>query len=125
MRIGLILPMSLICVLGCGPSSPTMLHDKPLAHWLTALRDPDVGQRKKAAEVLGKAGDVDPAIVPALLHAARDPESSVRLPALMSLVKVAPESEETVAVLRAASKDRDGKVRSYAVKTLQQMQRLP
>jgi hypothetical protein len=98
-----------------------MLHDKPVEYWLGALHDPDVKLRKRAAEVLGNAGEVDPAIVPALAQAARDPDGRVRLPALVALVKSAPASEEAAIALQAASEDRDSKIRSFARTALERI----
>ncbi len=107
---------------GCGGSpAPLTVHDKPVAHWLQALHDPDARTRRKAIEALGNVGGADPAVIPALIEALNDREAGVRGAAVLALLKIGPEASEAVPALRKAQKDKDAKVRSYATKALERI----
>ena len=63
---------------GCRKDPVILAHGKPIAHWVQALQDPNPRSRKKAADVLGNVGAVDPAVVPALARALKDRDAGVR-----------------------------------------------
>ena len=109
---------------GCS-KAPTMtaVHGKSLDYWVNALNDKDAKARRKAAEVLGNVGAVDPAVVPALIAALRDVDANVRAQAVLSLLKIGPPAQDAVAALTALGKDRDATVRAYAGKALERIQR--
>jgi len=109
----------LVVLIGCGgPPTPLKIHDKPVAHWLQALHDPDAKARRKAIEALSNVGSADPAVIPALIEALDDREAGVRGAAVLALLKIGPEASEAVPALRKAQKDKDVKVRTYATKAL-------
>jgi HEAT repeat protein len=105
---------------GCGRSSATLAGGKPLAHWVTALGDPDPRLRKTAAFKLGNAGPADPSVLPALLLALHDPEATVRREVILALVKFGPGAQEAIPILAGFEQsDQDPQVREYAAKGLQ------
>ena len=115
-----------VALSGCGEAPPLVVHGKPVAHWVEALRDRDARVRKRAAEALGQAGPADPAVVPALTEAVRDRDAAVRGAAVLCLLRLGPAAQEAVPALReVAFKDRDAKVRGYAVRALEKIQEEP
>jgi HEAT repeat protein len=113
----------LVFLIGCGRSSaPLTVHDKPVAHWLQALHDPDARARRKAIEALSNVGSADPAVIPALIEALNDREAGVRGTAVLALLKIGPEASDAVPALRKAQKDKDAKVRNYAAKALERIE---
>ena len=110
----------IVFFIGCrGSPAPLTVHDKPVAHWLQALHDPDARTRRKTIEALSNVGAKDPAVIPALIEALNDREAVVRGAAVLALLKIGPEASEAVPALRRAQKDKDAKVRSYATKALE------
>src|SRR2546430_13391454 len=107
-----------IIATGCGSPAPLTVHDKPVAHWLQALHDPNAKARRKAIEALSNVGTSDPAVIPALIEALDDREAGVRSAAVLALLKIGPEASDAVPALRKAQKDKDVKVRTYATKAL-------
>jgi HEAT repeat protein len=109
---------------GCAKAPAELLaHGKPVGHWVQALHDPDVRVRKRAAEVLGNVGAVDPAVVPGLAGAVKDRDAGVRGAAVLALLKIGPAAREAAPALAEARKsDHDAKVRSYAAKALEKIQ---
>ena len=80
-----------LCLLGCGRSDvprEKYFGGEPVEHWLEAVRSPDPKARKRAADVLGNVGPVDPRAVPALIEAVRDKDSTVRTHAATALGRV-------------------------------------
>jgi HEAT repeat protein len=120
----LIALVAAMMVLGCS-RTPTMttVHGKSLQHWLSAMGDRDAKARRRAAEVLGNVGTVDPAIVPALISTLKDRDPQVRAEAVLALVKIGPAAEEAVPALTQACNDRDARVRAHAVKALERVQK--
>jgi HEAT repeat protein len=117
--------MASAVLLGCAKTQPTILHGKPANEWIQALQSADAKARKKAAEKLGSAGAVDPAIVPALAAAVKDKDAEVRLAAVTALLKTGPEAREAMPVLEEARNDKDSRVRDLAAKALTKIQALP
>ena len=121
----------LLALAGCGMAGcggrpePTMAHGKPVAHWVQSLQDPDARVRKRAADVMGNIGAVDPTIVPALAAAVKDRDRSVREAAVLALLKMGAAAKEATPALDEASKDSDARIRSYAAKALQKIRESP
>jgi HEAT repeat protein len=112
----------IIAAAGCAKAPPTMAHDKPVGHWVQAVRDPDARVRKRAVNVLGNVGTADPAALPALTVAVSDRDAAVRAAAVLALLKIGPPAREAVPALTEAQKDRDPTVRAYAAKALRRIQ---
>ena len=125
MRFVLILGLAILAG-GCAKAPPPLAHGKPINHWVEALQDPDARVRKKAVDVLGNIGAVDPVIVPALVGAVKDRDARVRAEAVLGLLRIGPAAREAIPVLEEAQKkDRDAKVRTYAGKALEKIQAEP
>jgi HEAT repeat protein len=93
-------------------------HGKPVAHWLGAVRDPDVRVRKKAVVALGHVGPADPAALPALAGALKDPDARVRRQAVLALLNLGPAARPALPALEEARQDSDALVRGYALRAL-------
>src|SRR3954453_20434908 len=117
--------VGLVIVLAGCTKAPTalMAHGKPVQHWLEALRDPDAKARRRAAEVLGNIGAVDPAVLAALTEAVKDRDGSVRTEVVLALMKMGPAARAAVPALEGVQKnDKDVRLRSYAAKALERIQ---
>jgi HEAT repeat protein len=108
---------------GCrkAPAPALVVHGKPVEHWVAALRQPDVRERRKAVQALGNLGAEDAAVVPALVGALKDRDALVRGDAALALLKLGPDAKEAIPALHDARKDRDAKVRDYAAKALEKI----
>jgi HEAT repeat protein len=116
----LILGFAALALAGCASNGgPTLAHGKPVEHWLQALHEPDAKVRKRAADVLGNVGAVDPAVVPALAVAVQDRDRNVREAAAVALLKMGPAARDATAALSTASRDSDPRVRTVAVRALE------
>jgi HEAT repeat protein len=120
MRCLLLVVLALV-LSGCGRTPPTAVHGKPLMHWVESLQDRDARVRRKAVQVLGNAGPVDPAVLPALTGAVTDGDPSVRCAVLQALLKFGPDAREAVPAVETCRNDRDPRVRALAVKTLERI----
>ncbi len=117
----------LIFVAGCGADAPKEKYfsGETVEHWLAAIKSPDPKTRKKAADVLGNVGPVDPGAIPALILAVKDPDPKVRDAAVLGLSKIGPAARDAAQVLEEATKDRDPAVRSHAVVALERVRGSP
>ena len=117
----------LIFVVGCGAGAPKEKYfsGEPVEHWLAAMKSPDPKTRKKAADVLGNVGPVDPGAIPALMLAVKDPDPKVRDAAVLGLSKIGPAARDAAPVLEDATKDKDPAVRSHAVVALERVRGSP
>jgi HEAT repeat protein len=116
----MILGLAALALAGCtSHGGPTMAHGKPVEQWLQALREPDAKVRKRAADVLGNVGAVDPAVVPALATAVQDRDRNVREAAAVALLKMGPAARDAAAALNTASRDSDPRVRTVAIRALE------
>jgi HEAT repeat protein len=120
MRCGLVL-LALVLVAGCHKAQPKMAHGKPVSEWVEALHHPDAHSRKKAADVLGNVGAIDPAVVPALAAAVRDGNAAVRAEAVLALTKIGPAARDAEPALAEAQKDPHPTVRRYAAAALERV----
>jgi len=120
-------PILLICLAaatGCGRGdAPTAKYfsGEPVAHWLEAANAPDPKVRKKAVEVLGNVGPVDPGAIPALIAAVKDRQAAVRDAAVLALSKIGPPAASAMDVLTEAAKDRDATIRAHARSALERI----
>jgi HEAT repeat protein len=119
-----LLTLMAVSLTGCGKAS-TVVHGKPVSHWVEALRGPDAKERKRAVEALGNVGAADPDVVPALVGAVKDRDPAVRAAAVLALLKIGPDAHEAVPVLTAARGDPNAHVRRYAAKALARIQQDP
>jgi len=94
---------------------------QPVEHWLEAIKSPDPKTRKKAADVLGNVGPVDPRAVPALIEAVKDRHARVRDAAVLGLSKIGPPASSAESVLEEATKDKDLTVRTHAARALERV----
>lgn len=94
---------------------------KPVEHWLEAIKSPDPKTRKKAADVLGNVGPVDPRAIPALIEAVKDRDAKVRDAAVLGLSKIGPSASSAESVLEEATKDKDSTVRTHAATALERV----
>jgi HEAT repeat protein len=118
MRISVLL-LCFAFLMGCSrPPAMTAVHGKTVEYWLGALQDKDARTRRKAAEVLGNVGAIDPQVIPALTAAMKDRDPKVRAEVVLSLLKIGPPAQEAVAALTEARNDRDATVRANAAKAL-------
>jgi HEAT repeat protein len=108
----------LVLLAGCGGRAPLQSHSHPVAHWVKALREPDVRVRKKAVQALGHAAGVDAEALTALIGALKDRDAAVRAQAVLALLNLGPAAREAVPALEEAQKDRDARVRAYSGKAL-------
>jgi HEAT repeat protein len=106
---------------GCARTPPTTVHGKPVSHWVESLQDRDAQVRRQAVKVLGNAGPVDPAVLPALTRAVSDRDAAVRCAALQALLKIGPDARAAVSAVEVCRNDHDPRVRALAVKTLQRI----
>ncbi len=112
----------LLVLAGCThPSTPTVAHGEPVAHWVRMLQAPDAQARKKAVRVLGNVGPVDPAVVPALAGAVKDADTAVRTEAVLALVKIGPPARDALPALTDATHDPDPTVRAYAARAIERV----
>ena len=112
-----------LAICGCREHQPTLSGGKPPAHWLEAVKDPDVKVRKTAVFKLGNAGPNEPAAFPAVMDALKDPEPVVRCEAVLAILKFGDQARVAEPKLAELHKnDRDAKVRSYAGKALDKLQ---
>jgi len=112
-----------VCLLGLGCGQPDVPKEKyfggePVEHWLEAIKSPDPKARKKAADVLGNVGPVDPRAVPALIEAVKDRDAKVRDAAVLGLSKIGPQASSAESVLEEATRDKDATVRTHAATAL-------
>ena len=110
-----------LCLLGCGRSDvpkEKYFGGEPVEHWLEAVRSPDPKARKRAADVLGNVGPVDPRAVPALIEAVKDRDAKVRDAAVLGLSKIGPQASSAESVLEEATRDKDATVRTHAATAL-------
>ena len=116
-------------LLGCGRSAavPTAKYfsGETVDHWLETARGPNAKARKKAADVLGNVGPIDPRAVAALAVAAEDADAKVRDAAVLGLSKIGPPAVSAEAVLERASKDKDPTVRAHAAAALKRVRGEP
>ena len=91
---------------------------EPVDHWLEGIKSPDAKIRKKAADVLGNVGPVDPRAVPALIAAVKDKDAKVRDAAVLGLSKIGAPASAGESALEEATKDKDPTVRSHAASAL-------
>ncbi len=113
-----------LCLFGCSRSDvpkEKYFGGEPVEHWLEAVRSPDPKTRKKAAEVLGNVGPVDPRAVPALIEAVKDKDAKVRDAAVLGLSKIGTPAASAGSALEEAAKDKDPTVRSHAVTALERV----
>lgn len=94
---------------------------EPVEHWLTAIKDQDPKQRKKAAEVLGNVGPADARAIAALIEALNDGDAKVRDAAVLGLSKIGPPASSAAPALEETTKDKDETVRKHAVAALQRV----
>jgi HEAT repeat protein len=120
MRLFLLLLLAIL-LSGCGRPQTTMIHGKPVTHWVHGLQDHDPRARKNAVEALGNVGALDSAAIPALIGALKDRDASVRVAAVLALMKIGPDAEEAIPALTEALEDRDAKVRVLAPKALERI----
>jgi HEAT repeat protein len=107
---------------GCGETSPTLAGGKPVAHWVSALQDPDAKLRKTAVFKLGNVGPTDAAVLPALLGALNDSDATVRREAILALMKCGTDAREAVPALRdIRQRDPDPKVRDHSARALEKI----
>ncbi|MDB5312119.1 MAG: repeat protein [Gemmataceae bacterium] len=114
----------LVFMAGCGRADvpkEKYFGGEPVEHWLTEIKNPDPKARKKAADVLGNVGPVDPGAIPALVAAAKDPDPRVRDAAVLGLSKIGPAAADAAPVLEQATKDKDPTVRSHAALALERV----
>jgi HEAT repeat protein len=108
---------------GCGSQEQMTAGGKPVAHWLEALKSPDVKLRKMAVKKLANVGAADPAAVPALAGALKDRDPGVRAEAALGLLRIGPAAKEAAPALQeAARKDTNPTVRAHAGKALEKIQ---
>ena len=119
------LAATVLALSGCSQPAPTMAHGKPVAHWVQALRDPDLKVRKRAADVLGNVGAADATVVPALAGAVKDQDRAVREATVLALLKMGGAARDAMPALVEASKDSDARVRSYAARALEKLRADP
>jgi HEAT repeat protein len=110
---------------GCARAPATLVHGKPVAHWVEAARDHDPKVRKKAVDALGNVAATDSGALSALVAAVRDRDAKVRAEAILALLKNGPAAREAVPALEQARQDRDSTVRAYAAKALDKIQGVP
>ncbi|MFL5331486.1 MAG: HEAT repeat domain-containing protein [Gemmataceae bacterium] len=102
---------------GCGQKAPPaerFFRDKPVAHWLQAVHDPNPKIRKMAVDVLGNVSTLDPAAIPALTEALADKDARVREAAVLALAKIGTPAASALPQIEELSKDADAKVREAA-----------
>lgn len=123
-----ILLVPLVLLSGCGRADAPKekyFSGEPVEHWLTAIKSTDPKTRKKAADVLGNVGPIDPGAIPALIVAARDSDPKVRDAAVLGLSKIGPPAVAAAPVLEEATKDKDPNVRSHAAAALERVRATP
>jgi HEAT repeat protein len=121
-----ILMLTIGCPLavGCGGSNipkEKYFSGEPVEHWLEAIRSSDPKVRKKAADVLGNVGPIDPRSIPALIEAVRDTDPKVRDAAVLGLSKIGPDAAAAEPMLRDATKDKDETVRAHAATAVERV----
>ena len=126
MRPAVLLIMPFVCLFSFGCSRSEVPKEKyfsgePVEHWLEAIKSPDPKTRKKAADVLGNVGPVDPRAVPALIVAVKDRDAKVRDAALLGLSKIGPPATSAESVLEEATKEKDPTVRTHATVALERV----
>lgn len=90
-------------------------------HWLDAIKSPEPKTRKKAADVLGNVGSVDPRAIPALIEALKDRDAKVRDAAVLGLSKIGTPAIAAESALEIATKDNDATVRTHATAALERI----
>jgi HEAT repeat protein len=113
-----------VCVFGCGRGDvpkEKYFNGQPVEHWLQAIRSPDPKARKKAADVLGNVGPIDPSAIPALIEAVKDPDARVRDAAVLGLSKNGTAAADAAGVLQEATRDKDPTVRKHATAALERV----
>ncbi len=121
MRHAVLWTMLPILLLGCSRTDvpkEKYFSGEPVEHWLEAIKSPDAKVRKKAADVLGNVGTVDPRAVPALIEAVRDKDAKVRAAAVLGLSKIGAPASAGESALEEATKDKDPTVRTHAATAL-------
>ena len=126
MRQAVLLMMFSVVTFGCSRTDvpkEKYFSGEPVEHWLEAIKSSNPNTRKKAADVLGNVGPVDPRSVPALIGAVKDADPKVRDAAVLSLSKIGPAAVSAAEVLQDATKDSDPTVRSHATTALERVRR--
>jgi HEAT repeat protein len=96
-------------------------HGQPVEYWLEAIKSPNPQTRKKAADVLGNVGPIDPRAIPALIEAVRDKDPLVRDAAVLALSKIGPAANAAETALQQATQDTDKTVRTHAAMALERV----
>ncbi len=117
---------ALIGLVGCSRTkAPTEKYfsGQPVAHWLEAVRSPDVKDRKHAVEVLGNVGPADPGAIPALIVALADKDARIRESAVLGLSKIGAPAKDAIPTLTdLKARDPDARVRAAADRAITQVQ---
>ncbi len=116
----------LIAMLGFGCSRTDGSKEKyfsgeTVEHWLDAIKSPEAKTRKKAADVLGNVGTVDPRAIPAMIEAVKDRDAKVRDAAVLGLSKIGTPANAAESALEGATKDKDATVRTHATAALERI----
>lgn len=124
MRFTTVVAILCFFAFGCGRGNVTTekyFSGEPVEHWLEAIHGSDAKVRKKAADVLGNVGPIDPRAIPALVEAVRDSDPAVRDAAVLGLSKIGPDAAAAEPALRDAMKDRDATVRAHAATAVERV----
>ncbi|SRR5260370_26509848 len=120
-RLSLITVVAVVSA-GCGEAPSPLAGGKPVAHWVSALQDPDAKLRTTAVFRLGNVGPTDAAVLPALLGALKDSDARVRREAILALMKCGPDARAAVPALNEIRRrDPDPKVRDHAARALEKI----
>jgi HEAT repeat protein len=110
------------CLFGCAKPKTTLAGDKPVSHWVQAVRDADPRVRKQAVFKLGNVGSSDVEALPAVTAALKDADAAVRREAILALVKFGADAKPAVSILDELRRsDRDAGVRNYAGMALERI----
>lgn len=118
--------LSILILLGIGCSRTDGPNEKffnghTVEHWLDAIKSPEPKTRKKAADVLGNVGSVDPRAIPALIEALKDRDAKVRDAAVLGISKIGTLAIAAESALEDATKDKDATVRTHATTALERI----
>jgi HEAT repeat protein len=117
-RCSKVVPLCVLCLVGCGFGHKPAYEDKSVAELIEMLRAPEPQRRAQAAYALGQQGEGAKAAVPELTKALTDKNLQVRTQATIALGRLGPAATPVAAALTKGLLDPDAALRRHSAVAL-------